>query len=372
HEAYVQSTVARLISAPYALRVVVVNFRGCAGVKLTSHVLYNAGATGDFALAVEHVQNRLPGAKMVAVGYSLGANLVTKYAGELGARCPLKGVVSVGNPYDLAASSDAIDEPTLRNRFVYVPAMLQGLLRLYRRHRKMIESGPVQLDTQAISRITTIRQFDDLITARLFGYRDAADYYEQNSSVHFMPDIRVPYLAITALDDPVCPEQYVPRDIFRSNPYLVLALTRFGGHLGFHESPVVSTLRAYMDSLLDDFQPSALGDRGDMRRFLDTTLVGHSPITRSHARLEPSDTLSSNVVNIVGKILNQAVTKLDPTIKFNRLKRAAEQNVLTSGYTTRTENQTNTVRGSNCLASKHVNSAVLLLDGEVWRTLHAH
>ncbi|KAJ2786954.1 Telomerase reverse transcriptase [Coemansia interrupta] len=136
--------------------------------------------------------------------------------------------------------------------------------------------------------------------------------------------------------------------------------------------PVVSTLRGYMEILLDDFQPSAVGDRGEFRRFLDTTIVGHGPVTRSHARAEPADTLSSNVVNIVGKILGEAVNRLDAGTKYNRLKRAAEQNVLTAGYTTRTENHENTVRGSNCLTNKHVNSAVLELDKTHWRMLHDH
>ncbi|KAJ2786953.1 hypothetical protein GGI15_001114 [Coemansia interrupta] len=237
HETYVQTTVKQLTSEPYNFRTVVVNYRGCAGVKLTTHVLYNGGFTSDFGFAVNHIQSRLPRSKLISIGYSLGANLITKYVGEQGDACPLKAAISVCNPYDLASSSDAIDKPTLRNKYIYVPAMLQGLMRLYRRHRKMMETGPVKLDSEAIEKITTIRQFDNLITARVFGYRDATDYYEQNSCVHFMPNIRIPFLAITSMDDPVCPEQYIPREIFRTNPYLVLALTRYGGHLGFHESP---------------------------------------------------------------------------------------------------------------------------------------
>ncbi|KAJ2004364.1 hypothetical protein GGI02_002656 [Coemansia sp. RSA 2322] len=234
-ETYVQSTAKHLTSAPYSFRVVVVNFRGCAGVKLTTPVLYNGGLTSDYGIAVDHVRRRFPHSKLVGVGFSLGANMLTKYVGEQGERCALHAAVSVCNPYDLAASSDALEAPTFRNTRIYTPAMLLGLMNLFRRHRKVIEAGPVELDVQAIDKISRIREFDDLITAKLFGYRDSADYYHQNSCAQFMPKIRVPFLAISAMDDPVCPEDIIPRETFATNPHLMLALTQYGGHLGYHE-----------------------------------------------------------------------------------------------------------------------------------------
>ncbi|KAJ1941430.1 hypothetical protein EC988_006762, partial [Linderina pennispora] len=93
-EEYVQQTVKKLTSAPYNFRTVVVNFRGCAGVPLTTPVLYNAGFTSDYGFAVGHVQKRFPQSKLVGIGFSLGANLVTKFAGEQGESCPLKAVVA--------------------------------------------------------------------------------------------------------------------------------------------------------------------------------------------------------------------------------------------------------------------------------------
>ncbi|KAJ2513024.1 hypothetical protein GGI11_004548 [Coemansia sp. RSA 2049] len=237
-ETYVQKTVKQLTSKPYRFRVVVVNFRGCAGVQLTTHILYNGGFTSDYGFAVDHIHSRFPQSKLIGVGFSLGANLVTKYVGEQGADCPLKAAVSVCNPFDLAASSDAIERPTFRNRHIYTPAMLLGLMNLYKRHRAMMETGPVELNAEAISKIAKIRQFDDLITARVFGYKSSTDYYTKCSSAQFMPHIRIPFLAISALDDPVCPEDFIPRETFRTNPHLVLALTEYGGHLGFHEDLV--------------------------------------------------------------------------------------------------------------------------------------
>ncbi|KAJ2823871.1 hypothetical protein FBU31_004145 [Coemansia sp. 'formosensis'] len=234
-ETYVQATVRRLTSEPYSFRTVVVNFRGCAGVKVTTPILYNGGLTSDYGFAVNYIRGRYPTSKLIGIGYSLGANLVTKYVGEQGEHCPLDGAISVCNPYDLASSSDALEVPTFRNRHIYTPAMLMGLMKLYRRHRKIIETGPVELDVEAINGIRSIRQFDNLITAKLFGYKDATDYYRQNSCAQFMPAISIPFLAISAMDDPVCPENIIPREVFRTNPHLILALTQYGGHLGYHE-----------------------------------------------------------------------------------------------------------------------------------------
>ncbi|KAJ1945084.1 hypothetical protein GGF37_001874 [Kickxella alabastrina] len=235
-ETYIQTAIKTLTSAPYNFRTVVVNFRGCAGVKLTTHVLYNAGTTSDYDIAVKYIKGRFSQSKLVAIGYSLGANLITKYVGEQGEACPLKAAISVGNPYDLAASSNAIEQPTLRGKYVYSPAILEGLMQLYQRHSKMVATGPVKLDAEAISKIKTISEYNELITSRIFGYKNSTDYFQQNSCAQFMPNISIPFLAITALDDPLCPGSYIPRKIFRSNPHLVLALTMYGGHLGYHES----------------------------------------------------------------------------------------------------------------------------------------
>ncbi|KAJ1796182.1 hypothetical protein LPJ59_003904 [Coemansia sp. RSA 2399] len=234
-ETYVQKTAKQLTSEPHGFRVVVVNYRGCAGVKLTTHILYNGGFTLDYGFAVDHIRTRFPQSKLIGVGFSLGANLVTKYVGEQGADCPLKAAISVCNPFDLAASSDAVEKPTFRNKHIYTPAMLLGLMNLYKRHREMMETGPVELDSDAIEKITKIRQFDDLITARAFGYKDSTDYYSQCSCAQFIPDISIPFLAISSLDDPVCPKEIIPHEAFRTNPHLILALTEYGGHLGFHE-----------------------------------------------------------------------------------------------------------------------------------------
>lgn len=55
----------------------VINSRGCAGSKITSSVLYNARATWDIRQVVKWCRKTWPNRPLFAVGYSLGANILT-------------------------------------------------------------------------------------------------------------------------------------------------------------------------------------------------------------------------------------------------------------------------------------------------------
>ena len=55
-----------------------------AGVPLTSPRLYSAAASDDLKCAALYVHSLFPRAKLVGVGFSLGANVLTRYLGEEG------------------------------------------------------------------------------------------------------------------------------------------------------------------------------------------------------------------------------------------------------------------------------------------------
>jgi hypothetical protein len=55
----------------------VVNARGCAHSKITSSVLYNARATWDVRQVVQWARETWPKRKLFAIGFSLGANILT-------------------------------------------------------------------------------------------------------------------------------------------------------------------------------------------------------------------------------------------------------------------------------------------------------
>ena len=57
-----------------------------AGVPLTSQLLYSAGNTDDTRQALMYITHRYPKAVLLGLGFSLGANVLTRYLGEEGAQ----------------------------------------------------------------------------------------------------------------------------------------------------------------------------------------------------------------------------------------------------------------------------------------------
>jgi hypothetical protein len=81
--------------------------------------------------------------------------------------------------------------------------------------------------------IRTVRGFDEAITARFCGFRDAADYYAQSSANRIIGHIRRATLIVTAQDDPVVPFAAFEHPAIRENPFITLLAPKHGGHCAF-------------------------------------------------------------------------------------------------------------------------------------------
>src|SRR5690606_6390370 len=145
--------------------------------------------------------SQLTKSAIFVVGYSLGANVTLKLAGELGesARGLLAGICSVCAPIDLAASADAIRQP--RN-FLYQNRFLDRLKDRIRRKNRL---APDVYTLEHLPKVKTIWDFDEYYTAQWFGFGSAANYFRTQSSNQFLENIRVPALMIAAKDDPMIP-----------------------------------------------------------------------------------------------------------------------------------------------------------------------
>lgn len=64
-----------------------------------------------------------------------------------------------------------------------------------------------------------------------FPFSSANEYYEWASADKSLASIRIPFLAINAIDDPIVAE--VPLHEAGKNPLVAIVLTRRGGHLGW-------------------------------------------------------------------------------------------------------------------------------------------
>jgi len=202
------------------------NLRTCGGTDTLSETMYHSGLTSDTISVAEDLSRQYT-QPVFLVGFSLGGNVVLKLAGELGATHLLRGVCAVSPPIDLARSVEAIGR---RENIVYARRFLD---RLKQRIVRKSTSSPQSYTTEGLQAVRSIWDFDDRYTAPLFGFGTAENYYRTQSSQHFLRDIRIPTLIVTAKDDPLVPFGVFDHPAFPENSALRLVATEHGGHLGF-------------------------------------------------------------------------------------------------------------------------------------------
>jgi uncharacterized protein len=206
-----------------------VNQRNCGGTANLTPTLYNSGLSGDMRALINELigVDGLP--EVFAAGSSMGGNIMLKMAGEFGAAAPpqLKGVIGICPAIDLAACADDLAE--FRN-VIYSRHFVNSLKRSMKLKAAMYP-GTYSLD--GLKSVRTVRQFDDVITARYCGFRDAEDYYYRASALRVIAEIRVPTLIMTAQDDPFVPFTTFQNGSFPPNPNVTVIAPKHGGHCAF-------------------------------------------------------------------------------------------------------------------------------------------
>ena len=210
-------------------QAVVVHFRGCSGEPNRLARAYHSGdaAEIDWVLARLRAQHR--NAPLLAIGVSLGGNALLKWLGEYrdNSLATLDAAAAVSAPLDLVAAGDVLDRGF--NRAVYTRNFLRTLKA---KSLVKLEHFPGLFDRAAAMRATTLRAFDDAVTAPLHGFRDAEDYWLRASSKPWLRHIRVPTLILNALDDPFLPAWALPH-AHEVSSAVRLDFTPHGGHVGF-------------------------------------------------------------------------------------------------------------------------------------------
>ncbi|CAG8530393.1 16135_t:CDS:2, partial [Acaulospora morrowiae] len=95
HESYIRCLLEVLTNPPHNYRAVVINFRGCSESHITSPKLYSAASTNDLRTVLRYIQEIIPDSSLIAIGFSMGANILVKYLGEEGDKTPLIAAASV-------------------------------------------------------------------------------------------------------------------------------------------------------------------------------------------------------------------------------------------------------------------------------------
>jgi len=259
------------------MRVACYNARGRGGNSVSTPFLYCAGYTEDLRRVLSSVHGQYPRAPMVAVGFSLGSNILAKYVGEEGVSCVLAAAVSIACPVDLLLSSNSLTSTWAGK--VLSRALVSNLHKMRGEMSHLFEDDAIH--AQRARDASDIREFDDCITAPMFGFRCVSDYYRDASSGNYLRHVRIPMLFLSARNDPVSPADAVGKDNFQGGASvgkaglealpLLLAVTDEGGHSMLWPEGVFS-LRPWAHLAITEFLVAVLRDCDGTCR--STTSVG--------------------------------------------------------------------------------------------------
>ena len=211
------------------MNVVLMNQRNCGGMDHSAPTLYNSSLSADVAAVARNVVDQDGVSGFALIGFSMGGNLVLKLAGEWGKHGPaeFRGVAAVCPAMDLAASADALHEPANRIYELYF------LMQLHRRFRAKAKHFPKDFDSARLRGVSSLRIFDDRITAYYCGFAGADDYYARAAAANVVDRVAVPALIIHAANDPFIRLLPRTRERILANPNITYVETEDGGHCAF-------------------------------------------------------------------------------------------------------------------------------------------
>ncbi len=229
--------------------VIRVNYRNCGGTEHLTPTLYHGGLTEDLRAIIGELITKDGLKRIFPVGFSLGGNMVLKFAGEYFENPPKEvvAVVAVSPSVDLKTTTETLSKTSnwlYHKNFVFS---------LKRRMKKKYKLFPDRYSIDGLNQVKSIREFDELITSRANGFLDAEDYYFRASSIRVVDKIRIPTLVIHSKDDPFIPFNPLQDEVFTGNPYLLVLTTDGGGHVAFLSDNVTTEDRFWAENRILEF-----------------------------------------------------------------------------------------------------------------------
>lgn len=225
-------------------RFAVPHFRGCSGELNLAPRAYHSGDWQEVAWMLARFRAAHRG-DIVAAGVSLGGNALLRFVEEAGATASasVRAVAAISAPLDLAAGGRAIGRGFGRQVYtrMFMRSMKPKALRKLAQH-------PGLFDAARMRAARGLRDFDDVFTAPLHGFRDAADYYARGSAGARLDRIRIPALVLNARNDPFMPAAALPK-ADAVGPCVTLWQPAHGGHVGFPAGRWPGHLQAMPESV---------------------------------------------------------------------------------------------------------------------------
>lgn len=204
--------------------VMAINHRGSGEGRGLAARPYHMGCTPDMAAMIQVGRGFFSEHLHVAIGFSLSATVLLLLLGR-DSELPQPDLAIAVNPtFDLERASRRLSQGF--NRVYDV-----RFVRLLRRHvQERWELGLLEAPV-AIPASATLRDFDELYTARAAGFRDRSDYYASCDPRPHLANIQAPTVLLTSEDDPFVPSG----DLMDAplSPSVHLHVEPRGGHMGY-------------------------------------------------------------------------------------------------------------------------------------------
>ncbi|WP_026340096.1 hydrolase [Amphritea japonica] len=234
----------------HGLCAVVHHHRGCSGEPNRLARSYHSGDTQDISDTLAYLKEHFPQAKLCAVGYSLGGNVLTKYLGEMQSDSTIDRAVVVSAPLQLSACAKRLEKGFSTLYQWHLIKQLRDKLTDKFNHRTIVDQASVT--PKQVSTLKTFYQFDHRVTAPLHGFEGVDDYYAKASGFSYLAKIDRPTLVIHAADDPFMNADVIP-SANQCSADVTYELHQQGGHVGFIDGGSPLKPRYYLEQRIIHF-----------------------------------------------------------------------------------------------------------------------
>ncbi|WP_435355578.1 YheT family hydrolase [Emticicia sp. SJ17W-69] len=207
------------------------NCRSCSGEMNRLPRFYHHGDIDDIRFVVNYAIEKYNYEEVILVGFSMGGSMTLRLMGEKPEQLPnqVKFGIAVSVPLDLFTSVYELYKP---GRRFYMKRFIDKLGKKIKVKATQHPNNQL-LNHDGYKKIKNFEQFDDRYTARMFGFKNAHDFYHKAAAKPFLKSINIPTLIIQAKNDPFLSPECLDLGDATNNPNLHLQLLELGGHVGF-------------------------------------------------------------------------------------------------------------------------------------------
>jgi len=164
------------------------------------------------------------------VGQSLGGSIILNYLIKCKASIP-HNLTSTSLICPALHHKSGVERMNHWSRWPYTFRFIRRLRKMLLEKKALIVSEGWDYDGAMKAR--NLEEFDDAFTAPVHGFKNASDYYQQNSMVDRLDEIDIPLYILSALDDPFFDSTYYPYELAEASDNIFLETPQHGGHCGF-------------------------------------------------------------------------------------------------------------------------------------------